>query len=240
MRVVVADDELLARQRLERLLAAIDGVELVASASGGGEALRLVREHAPDVVLLDIHMPDLSGLEVATLLDGETAVVFVTAHAEHALAAFGVAAVDYLLKPVEAGRLKAALERVRGAPAIHKGAGGVAGGGGASVAARLPVKTAKGLVLLDPADITHATLDGELVTIHTDERTWLSDWSLNALEERLPERFVRASRQALLNLDRVELLEPTDSGGYLAKVRGGALIAVSRQAARKLRRDLGV
>lgn len=227
MKVVIADDELLARQRLERLLGAMDDVEVVAVAVNGADALAAVRAHAPDVVLLDIRMPDLTGIEVAKLLDRDAAIVFVTAHAEHAVEAFGVEAVDYLLKPVDAGRLRAAIERAgkRKAP---------------SGETRLPVKTQKGLVLIDPKDVTHVALDGELVSIHTTTRAWISDWSLNALEERLPERFVRVSRQALLNLDHVEVLEPTESGGYLAKTKSGALVQVSRQAARNLRRSLGL
>jgi two-component system LytT family response regulator len=83
-------------------------------------------------------------------------------------------------------------------------------------------------------------LSDELVEIATEAQTWLSDWTLNALEARLPDRFVRVSRQANLNLDNVALLEPTDSGGYLARTSGGALVQVSRQAARGLRRALGI
>ena len=224
MRVVLADDEALARARLERLLGDMQ-VEVVGVASGGREALRLVREFAPDVVLLDIRMPDLGGLEVAELLAGEATVVFVTAHAEHAVEAFGVAAVDYVLKPVEPERLALALERARSR--TPRGP------------ERLALKTAKGIVLLDAARISHAVLDGELVTIHCDGRAWISDWSLAALEARLPNSLVRVSRQALLNLDAVEVLEPIDTGGYLAHTRGGAVVAVSRQAARKLRRGFG-
>ena len=221
MRVVLADDEALARARLQRLLLDLD-VEVVGVAGGGREALALTRELRPDVVLLDIRMPDLGGLEVAELLSGEAAIVFVTAHAEHAVEAFGVAAVDYVLKPVESSRLALALERaltrVRGGPE------------------RIALKTAKGLVLLDPLRISHASLDGELVTIHCDGRAWICDWSLAALEARLPKSFVRVSRQSLLNLDAVAVLEPIDSGGYNARTHGGALVPVSRQAARKLRR----
>ena len=102
------------------------------------------------------------------------------------------------------------------------------------------MKTQKGVVLLDPQDITHAVLNDALVEIATETKTWLSDWSLNALEARLPSRFLRVSRQALLNLDKVALLEPTDSGGYLAKTTGGAIVQVSRQAARDLRKALGI
>lgn len=231
MKVAIVDDELLGRQRLERLVQALDGVELVATCANGQEALAAVREadpqRRPDVLLLDVQMPDLTGLEVASLLDGECAIIFVTAHAEHAVQAFAVAAADYLLKPVDAQRLKAALERLRPkAPS--------------TALARLPVKTQKGVVLLDPQDITHAVLNDTLVEIATESKTWLTDWSLNALEARLPTRFMRVSRQALLNLDKVALLEPTDSGGYLAKTTGGVIVQVSRQAARDLRKALGI
>jgi two-component system LytT family response regulator len=227
MKVIIVDDELIARQRLERLVGAIDGVSVAAVASGGKEALAAVREHAPDVLLLDVRMPDLSGLEVASLLDG-VPVIFVTAHAEHAVEAFSLAATDYLLKPVDPQRLRAALERV----ATRTSRPGPT--------SRLPIKTQKGVVLVDPVEITHAVLSDELVEIATEAQTWLSDWTLNALEARLPDRFVRVSRQAILNLDKVALLEPTDSGGYLARTSGGALVQVSRQAARGLRRALGI
>jgi len=228
MKVVIADDELLGRQRLERLLGAIDGVVIAAVAAGGKDALAAVREHAPDVVLLDIQMPDLSGLEVASLLDGSVRVIFVTAHAEFAVEAFSLAAADYLLKPVDLLRLKAALDRVRTRSPTS------------GSFQKLPVKTHKGVVLIDPADITHALLSDELVAIVTESQTWLSDWTLNALEARLPDRFMRVSRQAILNLEKVALLEPTESGGYLAKTTGGAVVQVSRQAARDLRRALGI
>lgn len=227
MKVVIADDELLGRQRLERLLSAIDGVEVIAACSGGREVLAAVREHAPDLVVLDVRMPDLSGIEVASLLDG-VQVIFVSAHADHALEAFSVAAVDYLLKPVDAQRLKAALERVASRARTKE------------PLSRLPVKTHKGVVLVDPAEITHAILAGELVAIATEARTYHSDWTLNALEARLPDRFMRVSRQAIVNLDKVSLLEPTDSGGYLARLSDGAVVQVSRQAARELRKALGL
>ena len=138
MKVVIADDELLGRQRLERLLSALDGVTLVAVAAGGREALAAVREHSPDVVLLDVQMPDLTGLEVASLLDDAVAVVFVTAHAEYAVHAFSLAAVDYLLKPVDAQRLKSALDRVAERARTKSSANA---SGATHALAKLPVKT---------------------------------------------------------------------------------------------------
>ncbi len=243
LRVMAVDDELLARQRLSRLLTAMGDVEVMGVFESGLALIEAARQDPPDVVLLDVQMPDLGGLEVAHLLAGEAAIVFVTAHPEFALAAFDVEAVDYVLKPVEAGRLKAALDRVRNrrvARAPIAASGVVASPG---VSRRLPIKTRLGVVLVDAAELTHATLGDELVTIFAEGHgPWLSDWSLGALEEaleqRLPGRFLRVSRQALINLDKVELLEPQETGGYLARLTGGAVIAVSRQAARLLRRDL--
>lgn len=239
LRVMAVDDELLARQRLERLLTAMADVELAGVFDSGQHLLAAVRSEAPDVVLLDVQMPDLGGLEVASLLDGAAAMIFVTAHPQFAVRAFDVDAVDYVLKPVEAGRLKAALDRARTRLQTARPAGAAV-----AVGRRLPVKTRQGVVLLDVAELTHAVLEDELVTLYSEALSWLSDWSLTgleeALEQRAPGRFLRVSRQAIVNLDKVALLEPQESGGYLAQLVGGGVVTVSRQAARQLRRDLGV
>ncbi|PKN58342.1 MAG: DNA-binding response regulator [Deltaproteobacteria bacterium HGW-Deltaproteobacteria-14] len=215
-------------------------VEVAGVFDSGQRLLTAVRAEAPDVVLLDVPMPDLGGIEVASLLEGAAAVIFVTAHPQFAVSAFDVDAVDYVLKPVEAGRLKAALERARTRLAATRPAAGE----GIAVGRRLPVKTRQGVVLLDVAELTHAVLEDELVTLYAEALSWLSDWSLtgleDALEQRAPGRFLRVSRQAIVNLDKVTLLEPQESGGYLAQLVGGGAVAVSRQAARQLRRDLGV
>jgi two-component system LytT family response regulator len=106
---------------------------------------------------------------------------------------------------------------------------------------RLPVQTRQGLVLLDPDSVTHAVLEGELVTVHTKDASFLTDYSLNDLEQRLPPgRFERVHRRALLNLEAVARLEPLDTGGYLARTTNGHSVEVSRQAARDLRRRLGL
>jgi two-component system, LytTR family, response regulator len=143
-----------------------------------------------------------------------------------------VGAVDYVLKPVEAGRLALALDRARRAAAAR-----------AIPAAprRLAIETREGVLLLDPAEIAFAELDGALVTIHAGDRRVISDLPLSALEARLPaSSFLRVHRRAILNLDHVTLLEPTETGGYVARTRRGHAVEVSRQAARELRRVLGL
>jgi two-component system LytT family response regulator len=237
LQVLIADDELLARRRLARLLAALPGVALVGECSSGQELLATLarREHEVDLVLLDIHMPGLTGLETGALLpeDGPY-IIFITAHEEHALAAFDLGAVDYLLKPIDAVRLGKALQRARRRLGAQASAP-------AAELVRLPVSTRQGIRLLDPRELSHATFDGELVTLHTRGGPLLTDFSLQDLEERLPVgTFERVHRRALINLEQLACLDPLDTGGYTARMQDGGLVPISRQAARRLRRRLGL
>ena len=237
LQVLIADDELLARRRLARLLAELPGVTLVGECCSGQELLATLArgEQEVDLVLLDIHMPGLSGLEAGALLpeDGPY-IIFTTAHEEHALAAFDLGAVDYLLKPIDAVRLGKALLRARrrlGAQASQP----------AAELVRLPVTTRQGIRLLDPRELSHATFDGELVTLHTRGGPLLTDFSLQDLEERLPAGvFERVHRRALINLEQLACLDPLETGGYTARMHDGGLVPISRQAARRLRRRLGL
>ncbi len=244
LRVLIADDELLARKRLSRLLTAIPDTEVCGEAADADAVLAAVRAGGVDVVLLDIHMPGLSGLDALALMP-ETGprVILCTAHAEHAVQAFEHGAVDYVLKPVEPARLQKALERVRsrGAavpPASHatKAPNPMPRSLG-----RLPIPTRQGIVLVDTEGISHAALEDELVTVFTTQGDFLTDFTLNELVEKLPsEHFHRVHRRALLNLTHVARLEPLDTGGYLARTLRGHAVEVSRQSARELRRMLGL
>nr|WP_211194525.1 response regulator [Pyxidicoccus fallax] len=251
MRVLVADDELLARKRLSRLLAAFPDVEVCGEAADGEAVLSAVRAGGVDVVLLDIHMPGLSGLDALALMpEGRPRVILCTAHAEHAVEAFDHGAVDYVLKPVEPARLQKALERARSRlepaprdsakaepPATERPSSTPPAKG----LARLPIPTRQGIVLVDPETISHAALEDELVTVFTGQGDYLTDFTLNELAEKLPpERFHRVHRRALLNLSHVTRLEPLETGGYLARTARGHTVEVSRQSARELRRMLGL
>jgi two-component system LytT family response regulator len=237
LKVALCDDELVARKRLARLLEAIPGVEVAGVHESAEALLRQLEEDAIDVLVLDIDMPGLSGLEAHALLgDDGPYVVFATAHPEHAVAAFELGAVDYVLKPIEAGRLAKAIDRARKhiegrvAP-VSEAAGG-----------RLPVVTRQGIVLLDPTTVAYAMFDGSLVTIHTtDGAEHLTDATLQELHARLSDpRFDRVHRRVLLNLHVVRLLRPTDTGGFVAEVAGGGEVPISRQSARRLRKALGL
>ena len=249
LRVLVADDELIARKRLSRLLAALPDLEVCGEAADGEAVLAAVRAGGVDVVLLDIHMPGLSGLDALALMpEGRPRVILCTAHAEHAVEAFNHGAVDYVLKPVEPARLQKALERararleepVREAPASAPEKA-LASAPPARGLGRLPIPTRQGIVLVDPETISHAALEDELVTVFTGQGDFLTDFTLNELAEKLPaERFHRVHRRALLNLSHVTRLEPLDTGGYLARTVRGHAVEVSRQSARELRRMLGL
>ncbi|RKH45255.1 LytR/AlgR family response regulator transcription factor [Corallococcus sicarius] len=253
LRVLIADDELLARKRLSRLLAALPDVSVCGEAVDGDAVLAAVRAGGVDVVLLDIHMPGLSGLDAMGLLPaGGPHVIFCTAHAEHAVTAFEHGAVDYVLKPVEAARLQKALERVRArqpASPVPAKAKALPVPPPASperererpAFARLPIPTRQGLVLVSPDAISHASLEDELVTVFTAQGDFLTDFTLNELADKLPaEHFHRVHRRALLNLSHVTRLEPLETGGYLARTARGHSVEVSRQSARDLRRLLGL
>ena len=252
LRVLVCDDESIARKRAVRLLTELSEVEIVAECSNGEEVLALLAKEEVDVVLLDINMPGLTGLETTAKMgdallaanvkrglppEDRPYVIFLTAHPEHAIEAFDIGATDYLLKPVDAPRLQKALDRARkqldNAPAALPAVG--------AALARLAVSTRDGVLLLSPADVTHAVFDGQLVTIHTKDRAVLTDQSLQDLEGKLPtSHFERVHRRAILNLLHVERLEPVLSGGYVARLDSGQKVDISRQAARKLRRRLGI
>lgn len=248
LRVLVADDEAIARRRLVRLLTALPDVVVAGECADAHEVLERVRMGGVDVVLLDIQMPELSGLEALQLFPADgPLVIFCTAHTAHAIAAFDVGAIDYLLKPIEAARLRKALERAREQETRRRYREELARlqaparAGEAQPLRRLALPTRQGIVLVDPADVSHAELDGELVTVHTAAGPILSALSLQDLEARLTGGpFARVHRRTLVNLEQIMRLEPNEVGGFIARMRGGQAVEVSRQAARDLRRRLGL
>jgi two-component system LytT family response regulator len=220
MKVIVADDELQARKRVTRLLEEMQ-LEVVAACASGDEVLAQMKRR-PDLLVLDISMPGLTGLELHAKLPG-TPVIYVTAHEAHAVKAFELGAIDYVMKPVTAARLAKAIARVRPAKAQTE---------------RLPIETRSGVILVDPSSIIYAQFDGALVTLVSEHESWITTLTLKDLEARLPAQFLRVDRRHLLNLDEVARLEPEPDGGYRAITRSGAVVSISRQVARDLRRRL--
>ena len=241
LRVLVCDDEAMARKRAHRLLTAIEGVTVDAICSSAAEVRDvLAREPRPhfDVLFLDVQMPGETGLELAASLpDPRPFLVFATAHSEHAVTAFDafpLGAVDYVLKPIEDERLTKAVGRARAWRERHPSTPASAPG-----APRDPIALAthQGVVLLAPDAVSGCSFDGQLVTLHEGGRAVLTDLTMNDLARKLP-HLLRVHRRSLLSLAHVDRLEPRLSGGYVAHLRGGGSVEVSRQSARELRRRL--
>lgn len=240
LRVLVCDDELMARKRIARLASESEGVETVLECESGAQVLEMLSREEVDVAILDVNMPGMSGVDTVLAMPEERPyVIFLTAHPEHAVSAFDVGAVDYLLKPADEVRLAKALARAR--QLLDHGQPVAPGEGAPGKLSKLAIATHDGAALVSPADITHATFDGALVTVHTPARAILTDDTLQDLEAKLPAGpFERVHRRAILNLEHVERLESVDSGGYVACLSTGKRVDVSRQSARKLRRRLGL
>lgn len=226
MRLLLVDDEPIARARLRRLAARLGGVEVVGEAASGAEALRFARELAPDALLLDIDMPGLDGLGVAEALEGP-AVIFTTAHPQHALEAFEVGAHDYLLKPVSLERLARALEKVR----ARRGAG--------EEPWRLVVGDGSLRRFVDAREVSCFVADQKYVVFRHEDRELLLRESLDALEGRLaPYGFLRVSRGALVRRDAVDAWDTADGGTVV--LADGTRVPVSRRAAPAVRAALGL
>lgn len=244
MRVLVVDDEPLARDRLLRMLEGIPGVVAVGEAANGREALEQIEAREPDVVLLDVRMPGLDGLQVARAAP-EAAIVFTTAHDEYAVEAFELSAVDYLMKPVRRERLVRALERARGAagpPAAQRIEEALTRLVEASGAARVRLTARRGSTLrvFDCNEIVRFTATGGYTSFTHGGEEFLLDESLAELEERLgPVGFVRIHRAELVQLDAVRALH-SDDAGTTVELRDGQRAHVSRRSVPDLKRRLGV
>ena len=232
MRVLLADDEPLARARLAALLAAADDVELVAEAADGAQALEACALHQPDLVLLDIAMPGMDGMEAARRLrafDSPPAVVFCTAYDGHAVSAFEVDAVDFLVKPVRPERLAAALARARTFLAGRRAA--------AEEGRRNLCSRVGGSLRLIPLDDVHFLQAEEkyVVVGHAGGEHLVED-SLKSLEEEFGSRFVRIHRNCLVARTRITGLHRSPEGHHLVSVRGvEAPLEVSRRCAPAVR-----
>lgn len=244
MKVLIADDEPLARERLARLVAALPGYQVLPEmASNGHEALRLVEEQRPDILLLDIRMPGLDGLQTAAKLceDADSpAVVFCTAHGEYALDAFAVSAVGYLLKPVRSEDLAGALAKAQRPNRMQLASLGKAGNQPDSGQARshISARTRKGIELIPIEDVLYFIADHKYVTLRHLGGEVLLDEPLKSLEEEFGDEFVRIHRNALVARRRIECLQRTAMGHFelCLKDLEGETLTVSRRHVPGVRR----
>ncbi len=259
LRVMVVDDEQLAREELCYQLEQIGDVEVVAQAGNGLEALTAVDRHEPDLVFLDIQMPGLSGFEVARRLlqreDDSPALVFVTAFDQHAIEAFEVNAVDYLLKPVEGARLEQALVRARRRLSSERPPAGPIGplndqleqivkmmAGRQVRRDQVAIKTGERFILVHADEIIYASLADESINIVTGQVAGTSNYrTLDDLQARLdPEIFWRVHRSHLVNINKIKEIVPWFSRNYILRMKDAKAteIPVSRSQTKRLREYL--
>lgn len=238
LRALIAEDESEARRNLRDYLDSADGVELVGEAVDGRTAVQLVNEMRPDLLFLDVRLPELSGLEVAKRIEHQPAIVFTTAYDRYALAAFELGALDYLLKPFGRARFLTALERVRQRHAPDLPPAGVrAGDSTAEPLRRLFARSGNRIVPVLVETILHIRADGDYAELHTSAGVHLVHVSLAELAGRLdPAQFARVHRSHIVNLGAVRYLRPYDDRRLQVVMEGGLELIASRAASEALRR----
>lgn len=227
MRLLIVNDERPARERLRRMLIAEPGIEALAEAADGIEALRLLPDFRPDALLLDVEMPELSGIDLAASLPSPAPlVVFVTAYDAYALRAFDANAIDYLLKPFDQARLRRALERLRARMAAREAEAARSTG----LAPRQLLVTERGAThVVQVADIEWLETADNYVALHTAQGAPLLRQTLAGLLEQLGDGFVRCHRRAAVRPEAVLRIVPLDKGDCELVLRSGARVPCSRQ-----------
>jgi len=234
MRILIADDESPARDKLQRWLGEQADIEVVSRAEDGLQAAAAIEQLRPDVAFLDIQMPGLNGLEVAAQLEQETAplIVFVTAFDEHAVKAFDLNAVDYLLKPYDKDRLMRSLARVRDrfGNAESRATAVTTARGQTNSSDRLLVPEGERLQLIDSTSIEWLEADDNYVHVHTANRDYMLRRTLQDLLSQLGEqRFARIHKSAAVNISAIASLSPLFKGDYEVALRNGRTLRLSRR-----------
>ena len=250
IRTLIVDDEPLARERLRKLLEQERDIEVVGEAASGPEAVAAIKRESPDLVFLDVQMPELDGFGVLAKLDSEhrPAVIFVTAHDKFALQAFEVHAIDYLLKPFDRERFQTSLRRAL--TQIKRQSSGELSQrlsallsdlkGPPKHLERLAIKSTGRVLFLKTDDIDWIEAADNYVSLHVGNESHLHRETMSALEDQLaPEKFLRISRSTIVNVDRIKELHPLFHGEYAVVLRNGARLTLSRSYREKLDQLMG-
>lgn len=252
IRVLLVDDEPLAREMLREMLAGDSQVEIVGESCNGREALAAIRTETPDLIFLDVQMPEVGGFEVlAALGKGEAPyVIFVTAYDQYAVRAFEVQALDYLLKPFDQERFDVSWQRAKAQ--LRRDQNG--GGGmdqrilalleelkaGKSYLERLVIKAAGRIYFLDTSEIDWIEAEGNYVSVHSGKKSHLLRETISSLESQLdPKQFVRIHRSSIVRLDFIQELQPWFHGEYRVILQDGTQLTLSRNHRDKLQEALG-
>lgn len=246
MKVIIIDDEPLARAFLEELLEEENNIEIVASCNDGFEGLKAIQEYHPDLIFLDIQMPKITGFELLELIDDPPIVIFTTAYDEYALKAFEINALDYLLKPFDRVRLKKALQKThkilietREDPDKEKQGGKILQL--PEQAQRIVVKEGNNIKIIPLAEVLYIEAADDYAKITTADKYYLKHQRMIQFEQQLPEQqFVRVHRSYIVNLQHIQKVELYEKEQYCVRLRNQAKIPVSRNGYIKLKGVLGI
>jgi two-component system LytT family response regulator len=238
IRALMVDDEDLARQVIREMLKPHPEIEIIGECANGFEAVRMVSELKPDLIFLDIQMPKLDGFEVLELIGTDVCVIFITAYDEHALRAFEVHAVDYLLKPFRAERFEAALERARqrigkksSLPKTSLGPAELkaATRGPGQYAERIVVKDGTRVQIIPVSKLDYVEAQDDYIAVASHGKKHLKQQTISSIEASLdPKNFIRIHRSYLVNLERVTRLEPYGKDSHVVILNDGTRLPVSR------------
>lgn len=250
IRVLLVDDEILAREMVREMLTDDPDVEIVGECVNGREAVEVIRETAPDLIFLDVQMPELGGFEVLENLGDAKIprVIFITAYDQYAVRAFEVHALDYLLKPFDQERFTASWERAK-AQLLRERNGGVDQRiitlleelkAGTKYLERLVIKSGGRIYFLETNDIDWIEAEGNYVSVHSGKRAHLLRETISSLESQLdPKKFVRIHRSSIIRIDRIQELQPWFHGEYRIILTTGTQLTLSRKYREKLQEALG-
>ena len=230
-RALIVDDERLAREKIRTFVAARNDITIVGEAANVRQAIAALEHERPDLLFLDIQMPGGDGFDVASAAPDTTSIIFVTAHDEHAVRAFDIAAVDYLLKPFDRKRFDQAIERLKKGGARHRDL----------TAAFFTVRKRDRVLLVAVRDVDWIEAEGKYVRIHSRAQSHLIRDGIAAVEARLdPRQFVRIHRSTIVNLRRIAELQRGDGGDYIVLMHDGTRLTLSRRFRQHVREMTGL
>ena len=249
IRVLLVDDEPLAREMLREMLQGDPDVTIVGESVNGREALEAIHAHSPDLIFLDVQMPELGGFDVLAALDKQIPhVIFVTAYDQYAVRAFEVQALDYLLKPFDQERFDRSWQRAK-AQIVRERNGGVDQRilalledlkAGNKYLERLVIKSGGRIYFLETSEIDWIEAEGNYVSVHSGKKSHLLRETISSLESQLdPKKFVRIHRSSIVRIDRIQELQPWFHGEYRIILHDGTLLTLSRNYRDKLQEALG-
>jgi len=221
MEILIVDDELLARERLVRMIEKLAEHHIVAAVDNAEAALTAINEHDPDIVLLDVRMPGKDGLELAhdiSALDCPPAVIFCTAFDQYALDAFGTTAIGYLLKPIKAEQLQDALNKAQKLNKVQRAVAKIPTADNVNMRSHISAKTRRGIELIPLDDVRYFVADHKYVTVFHRGGEHLLDETLKELEEEFAGRFIRIHRNSLISVRHIEAIERAPQGQYQVRL----------------------